>query len=154
MSTNAKSDRSAGAARPDEEELEYGEPIPDGETPEPAAPRIAALRGRFGGGAPAQPKPENPNGGQIVLASAKYLQRDPEPEVRRANEKRRAQEQVAGQSLERSVFNSGVLGGITAMTVAVAWFLAGLVNDVVFFYPPILFVIGLGAFFKGLTRGE
>jgi hypothetical protein len=40
------------------------------------------------------------------------------------------------------------------MAVAVVWFIAGLMNDFLFFYPPILFVIGLIAFFRGLARGE
>jgi len=160
MSSDAKRGRfgsgRAAAAAPEEEELETGEPIPEeSETPAPA--KIAALRGKFGGGAPAMPKPTNPNDGQIVLASAKYLQRDPEPEVRRGNQraeaKRQAEEAAAkGTSVEGSVFNSGVLGGVVAMLVAVAWFMAGLANDIIFFYPPILFVIGLGAFFKGFMR--
>ncbi len=139
-----------------EEELETGEPIED-EAGAPTGKKIAAMRGNFGGGAPRMPKPSNPNDGQVVLASAKYLQRDPEPELRRENQRRAAQEQSKEQSasgsLEGSIFNGGVLGGVTAMMVAVAWFLAGLANDVIFFYPPILFVIGLGAFFKGLMKG-
>lgn len=143
-----------------EEELETGEPLPDEDEGGAASGKIAGRKGKFGGGPPAMPKPTNPNDGQVVLASAKYLQRDPEPELRRENEraeaKRKAEEAAAngGQSLEGSVFNSGVLGGAIAMMVAVAWFLAGLANDVIFFYPPILFVIGLGAFFKGFMRSE
>lgn len=54
-------------------------------------------------------------------------------------------------SLEGKVFNSGVAGGLLAMLIAVVWFVAGLANDVIFFYPPILFVIGLVALFKGLA---
>lgn len=38
--------------------------------------------------------------------------------------------------------------------VAAVWFIAGLMNDILFFYPPVLFVIGLGAFFKGMAKGE
>ena len=30
------------------------------------------------------------------------------------------------------------------------WFFVGLSNDVIFYYPPVLFVIGLIGFFKGL----
>jgi hypothetical protein len=136
-----------------EEELETGEPIPDEDGPPPA--KIAAMRGRFGGGAPTQPKPSNSGQGQMVLTTAKYLQRDPEPELRREQEKRAAKEQAAaGQPLEKSIFNSGALGGVVAMMVAVVWFVAGLANDVIFFYPPILFVIGLAAFFKGVMKNE
>lgn len=161
MNSDAKRGRFGGGrpAAATEEELETGEPLADeAETPPPAPGKIAALRGKFGGGPPVMPKPTNPNDGQVVLASAKYLQRDPEPELRRENQKaeakRQAEEAAAngGQSLEASVFNSGVLGGVVAMLVAVAWFLAGLADDTIYFYPPILFVIGLSAFFKGLMR--
>jgi hypothetical protein len=171
MNSNANYARDGGGyAEPVDEELEYGEPISDVETPEPAAPKIAALRGPFSGNlqprlaerepssAPSEPRRGGVVGGQMVLASAKYLQRRPEdPVVREANERRQQKEQAQateGKSLEGSVFNSGVLGGTAAMMVAIVWFLAGLVNEIIFFYPPILFVIGLGAFFKGLMRGK
>lgn len=45
-------------------------------------------------------------------------------------------------------------GGLLSMIGAVVRFIAGLMNDVLFFSPPILFVIGLDAFFKGMTRSE
>lgn len=59
-----------------------------------------------------------------------------------------------GRSLEGRVFNGGVMGGLLAMLVAVVWFVAGLAADVIFFYPPVLFIIGLVAFFKGLAQGS
>ena len=50
--------------------------------------------------------------------------------------------------------NAGVLGGIAMMVGAVIWFFVGLALNFIFFYPPILFVIGLIAFIKGLaSRG-
>lgn len=52
---------------------------------------------------------------------------------------------------EKRVFNGGAIGGLLAMVGAVVWFVVGLANDIIFFYPPVLFVIGLVAFFKGLT---
>lgn len=54
-------------------------------------------------------------------------------------------------SSEKRVFNGGAIGGLRAMVGAVVWFVVGLANDIIFFYPPVLFVIGLLAFFKGLT---
>jgi hypothetical protein len=144
------------ASAPEEEELETGEPIPEEvePTPPPAAGKIAAMRGKFGGGAPSQSKSDNSGGGQIELATAKYLKRDPEPELRRDQEKRKAKEEATGGSLEGNVFNSGMMGGLAAMGIAVVWFLIGLMNDFIFFYPPILFVLGLVAFFKGMMKGE
>lgn len=151
------SDKATGrgaAPLAEEEELEFGEPISEVETSEPAPKKIAAMRGKFGGGAPARPQPDNPSDGQVMLATAKYLKRDPEPELRRAQQKRESEHAATGRGLEGNVFNSGVIGGVVAMLVAVVWFIGGLMNDVLFFYPPILFVIGLGAFFKGLMKSE
>ncbi len=48
--------------------------------------------------------------------------------------------------------NAGIGGGIVMMVVAVVWFVVGLHAHLIFFYPPILFVIGAGAFLKGLFR--
>ena len=44
---------------------------------------------------------------------------------------------------------------LVMMIIAVAWFVAGIVwADRIFFYPPILFVIGIVAIVKGLMGGE
>jgi hypothetical protein len=52
-------------------------------------------------------------------------------------------------------FNSSVLGGLLMMVGAVAWFVGGLILiDRIFFYPPILFIFGLIAFFKGIFSGN
>ena len=50
--------------------------------------------------------------------------------------------------------NAGVVGGILMMGIAVVWFIVGLAGGIIFFYPPILFVIGIIAFFKGLAGGS
>jgi hypothetical protein len=55
--------------------------------------------------------------------------------------------------LEKGILNGGVIGGAIAMLVAVVWFVIGLMADWIFFYPPILFLIGLVAFIKGLVSG-
>jgi hypothetical protein len=48
--------------------------------------------------------------------------------------------------------NAGMGGGLLLMLGAVVWFfVALLVFDVIFFYPPIMFIIGLVAFFKGIA---
>ncbi len=58
------------------------------------------------------------------------------------------------RSLEGKVFNGGVVGGLIAMLIAVVWFVGGLMADIIFFYPPILFIIGLVGFIKGLVSNE
>jgi len=46
--------------------------------------------------------------------------------------------------------NAGMIGGILMMVIAVVWFVVGWMGGVIFFYPPILLVIGICAFMKGL----
>jgi hypothetical protein len=48
----------------------------------------------------------------------------------------------------------GVLGGLAMMAIAVIWFVVGLFFDIIFFYPPILFIIGIVAVVKGLMSGN
>jgi hypothetical protein len=147
------------AASSAEEELETGEPIPEDDQ---SAAKIPGRRGNYTGRTADrvdQTPPPAPGEGRVVLASAKYLNTDPDPKVDRENNKRQRAEKAEqskgnGLGFEKGVLNSGVAGGLLAMIGAVVWFVAGLMNDVLFFYPPILFVIGLGAFFKGLTRNE
>ncbi|MGO8750684.1 MAG: hypothetical protein ACLQNE_32440 [Thermoguttaceae bacterium] len=45
-----------------------------------------------------------------------------------------------------------VRSGLLAMVLAVVWFVAGWFCGYIFFYPPILFVIGLVTFFRGLAK--
>ena len=91
----------------------------------------------------------------MVLATAKYMQAAPEePTTRRRNRDRCQDSEQPERSFEGRVLNGGVGGGILAMGVAFVWFVIGLLNDVFFFYPPILFVIGLIALFRGLASGE
>ena len=163
MNTHSRREKPAqgrAAAAAAEEELETGEPIPE-ETPPPAqtpppagAPRIPAPGGEFVG-KPWEQKGKG-GGGQMVLASAKYLpkpEEKPEGKGGKAPPASKAANKEA-RSLEGNVFTSGMAGGLLAMVGAVIWFVVGLANDVIFFYPPILFVIGLGAFFKGMVSGR
>ncbi|MGB0521641.1 MAG: hypothetical protein ACPGJS_01715 [Flammeovirgaceae bacterium] len=48
-------------------------------------------------------------------------------------------------------FKAGVSGGIVMIVIAVVWFGGGLTVDRIFFYPPVLFLIGLVALVKGLV---
>lgn len=56
--------------------------------------------------------------------------------------------------IEKGGINKGVLGGIIMMAIAVIWFFVALSFGWIFFYPPILFLIGLYAFIKGLLTGN
>jgi hypothetical protein len=59
---------------------------------------------------------------------------------------------VGGTSLERKAISMGVVGGIIMIVVAAVWFFAGLAAGYVFFYPPILAVIGIYAIVKGVIK--
>jgi hypothetical protein len=50
--------------------------------------------------------------------------------------------------------NAGVLGGLLMILIAIVWFVGGLMVGYIFFYPPVLLVIGIIAFVKGLTDGN
>ncbi len=50
--------------------------------------------------------------------------------------------------------NAGVIGGLLMIVIAIAWFVAGLMGGIIFFYPPILLIIGVGAAIKGLTGSD
>jgi hypothetical protein len=80
---------------------------------------------------------------------------DEDDRPRRPRKKKRSKpaEKPGHFALEKRVFNGGVAGGVLAMVIAVVWFIAGLAADRIFFYPPILFIIGLCGFFKGLAGG-
>lgn len=55
---------------------------------------------------------------------------------------------------EKQVLSKGPIGGIILMVVAVVWFFGGLLAGYIFFYPPILFLIGLVGLVKALLRGS
>jgi hypothetical protein len=50
--------------------------------------------------------------------------------------------------------NGGVVGGALMMFIAAVWFVIGLWAGWLFYYPPILFVIGFIAMVKGCLGGE
>jgi hypothetical protein len=55
-------------------------------------------------------------------------------------------------SFERGWFgsmNAGIVGGLLMILIAVVWFVVGLAFGIIFFYPPILAVIGVIAIIKG-----
>ncbi|UCH98020.1 MAG: hypothetical protein JSV88_14525, partial [Candidatus Aminicenantes bacterium] len=55
---------------------------------------------------------------------------------------------------EKKGIQKGVVGGLAMMAIAVVWFVVGYAAGYVFYYPPILFLIGLYAFIKGLITGN
>ncbi len=54
----------------------------------------------------------------------------------------------------RSGTNGSVVTGILMMVGAAVWFFGGLAVGVIFFYPPVLFVLGFIALVKGIMSAE
>lgn len=65
---------------------------------------------------------------------------------------------VERASLRRSgppiVVNSRIIMGLFMMVGAAVWFFVGLANNIIFFYPPILFVFGIAAVIQGFSGGD
>ncbi len=77
------------------------------------------------------------------------------PEPERASRPERVREAPERVRQAPEVDTAKLLGGLGAMAGAVVWFLVGLQNDVIFFYPPVLFVIGLGGVIRACAgRGQ
>jgi predicted DNA-binding protein (UPF0251 family) len=80
-----------------------------------------------------------------------------EPEAIRLRDQERmaVQEETSGGfSAEQKGLRKGVLGGVLMMVIAAVWFIGGLAADRIFFYPPVLFIIGLVGLVKGIIEGN
>lgn len=55
---------------------------------------------------------------------------------------------------EKKGIKSGALGGIIMIAIAVLWFGLGYMAGYIFYYPPILFLIGVYALIKGIITGN
>jgi hypothetical protein len=55
---------------------------------------------------------------------------------------------------EKAGIKKGVVGGMIMIGIATVWFIGGLYMGFIFFYPPILFLIGVYALIKGLVTGN
>jgi DNA-directed RNA polymerase subunit RPC12/RpoP len=65
-----------------------------------------------------------------------------------------AEDKASGFAPEKAGIRKGVLGGVIMIVIAAVWFFVGLSAGRVFFYPPILAVIGIYSVIKGLATGN
>ena len=56
--------------------------------------------------------------------------------------------------LEKSALNAGAMGGIGIMALAAVWFVGGYAAGYIFYYPPILFLIGLASTLKAVFADD
>lgn len=50
--------------------------------------------------------------------------------------------------------NGATMGGLVMMGISVVWFFGGLAAGIIFFYPPVMFILGLGSFIKGCLGND
>ena len=78
-----------------------------------------------------------------------------EERSRKRKRKTKKKEHSGWFATESWVLSGGVIGGALAMLVAIVWFVLGLLNNWLFYYPPILFIVGMIGVIKGLmSRGK
>jgi hypothetical protein len=80
-----------------------------------------------------------------------------QPEANRliALEQRAKEEADAGTfAMEKKGIDKGVIGGFIMIAIAVIWFGLGWAAGYIYFYPVILFGIGIYALIKGLVTGN
>lgn len=53
---------------------------------------------------------------------------------------------------EKKGLQKGALGGLAMMAIALVWFVLGWQAGYIYYYPPILFIIGLVGLIKGLAQ--
>jgi predicted Zn-ribbon and HTH transcriptional regulator len=87
-----------------------------------------------------------------VCPSCKKSFAETEKEARQAQEKAKTAGGFFGP--EKKGVGMGVAGGLLMIAIAAIWFFGGLAAGYVFFYPPILFAIGVYALLKGLITGN
>ena len=77
--------------------------------------------------------------------------RDEDEDDRRRPRLRDRDEDIEVRKKKSGGTNGGVLTGILMMVGALIWFFGALAVGVFFIYPPILFIVGLVTFIKGLS---
>src|SRR5262249_37356269 len=73
-----------------------------------------------------------------------------EPPRPRARERKRKRPERSGGGI---AVNAEIITGILMMVGAAVWFFLGLAAGFIYFYPPILFVLGIAAVVRGFTGG-
>jgi len=131
-------------AGPDRAEDQAGDVLLSG-PPAPATPPATAVR--------AEPPPPLPPLRRPATPAAPPAPVARPPRMARADRPRRLP-RVAFEEGWFGSLNAGAIGGILMMLIAVVWFVAGLAGGIIFFYPPVLLVIGFLSFLKGLAGGD
>ncbi len=80
---------------------------------------------------------------------------DPSPRRKKRRPRRRDDDDERSGFLPAISISPTIITGLLMMIGAVVWFVLGLVLiDRIFFYPPIMFILGIGAVWRGATGQE
>lgn len=107
-----------------------------------------------------EPESKEPEAPTSTAIADRPLYRAPPPEKkRRPPSKRKPEKESRGLPIafEEGWFgsmNAGVIGGLLMIVIAIVWFVVGLTGGIIFFYPPVLLIIGIGAMIKGFMGGD
>ncbi len=113
-------------------------------------------------------QPESPECTRCGIFVTKFFEKARLDEERRTLQEFKAQRQAAYASPravdvdvdddffgpEKNGIEHGMMGGIAMMVIAVVWFGLGWMAGIIFYYPPILFLIGVFGLLKGLFTGN
>jgi len=75
-------------------------------------------------------------------------------EIKKEAKRRRRHEKAVANQRRISTSQASIGGGIAMIVVAIVWFICGLAFNYIFFYPPILLVLGIVALVKGAIGQE
>jgi hypothetical protein len=77
-------------------------------------------------------------------------------ERNRELEEERLEDQQSSNTIGLSMFGikNQILAGALAIIGSVVWFIAGASADIIFFYPPILFILGLVTLIQGVVTSN
>ena len=111
--------------------------------PRPAPPRETGISEEEG---PRRPPPRPPQLPRSLAAVREATEPDRPWTAARAERLRRSGPSVS--------VNPSIVTGLLMMLGAAVWFFGGLAAGIIFFYPPILFILGIGTMIKGFSGGD
>lgn len=65
---------------------------------------------------------------------------------------RSSKEKETTWGLDKFRLSNSLVAGVFLIVVSIIWFIAGYIKGFIFFYPPILFLMGLYSTYKGLRK--
>jgi len=78
----------------------------------------------------------------------------PETKPAKRPKRRRSSRDDSERSRGGVAINPAIVTGLLMMAGAAIWFFVGLAANIIFFYPPVLFLLGIGSVIRGFTGGD